>query len=72
MEVYNNVCQWMNGKGEAGELWDAMLEHQPGTLVFASDDAHLSRADPGWDGGWVMVNAAECTREAILGCAAAG
>jgi hypothetical protein len=66
VEVYNNVCQWMNGKGEAGELWDALLEHRPGTLVFASDDAHLSRADPGWNGGWVVVNAAECKQETIL------
>lgn len=66
VEVYNNVCQWMNGKGEAGELWDALLEHKSGTLAIACDDAHLSRADPGWNGGWVMVCAQERSRAAIL------
>jgi hypothetical protein len=66
VEVYNNVCQWMNGKGESAELWDALLEHKPGALVFASDDAHLTRSDPGWNGGWIWVNAEACTDENIL------
>lgn len=72
VEVYNNVCHWMNGKGESAELWDALLERRPGTLAFASDDAHLTRADPGWNGGWVMVRAAECSRDAILSALQAG
>jgi hypothetical protein len=66
VEVFNNVCQWMNGKGGSQELWDAMLEHKPGTLVFACDDAHLTRADPGWNGGWIMVNSLVCKPGDIL------
>lgn len=66
VEVYNNVCQGMNGKGYAGPIWDGMLEARPGLLALASDDTHLSEYDPGWNGGWIEVNAPECTRESIF------
>lgn len=66
VEVYNNVCQWMNGKGNGGPYWTAMLERNPNTLSFASDDAHISPNDPVWNGGWIAVNAAQCSAEAVL------
>lgn len=66
VEVYNHICQWLNGKGYAGPYWNAMLERHPNTLGFASDDAHIHPADPGWNGAWVMVNAPTCDRPAIL------
>jgi len=65
VEVYNHVCRWLNGKGAGGVFWDAMLGRCPSTVGLAVDDAHISAAHPGWDGGWIMVNAAACTREAI-------
>jgi hypothetical protein len=72
VETYNHVCRWLNGKGEGMVYWNAMLERSPGTLGLAVDDAHLRPEHPGWNGGWVMVNAPECSQEAILAAIRAG
>ncbi len=72
VEVYNHVCQWLNGKGDGGAYWHAMLAEQPGTLGLAVDDAHIVRIHPGWNGGWIMVQAGACNREAILAAIRAG
>lgn len=72
VEVYNHVCRWMNGKGDGGVYWTAMLDAGGGSLAFAVDDAHVVEGHPGWDGGWVMVRAGECTREAIGAALRAG
>jgi hypothetical protein len=72
VEVYNHVCRWLNGKGEGGAYWNAMLKRSPGTLALAVDDAHIRPEHPGWNGGWVMVNAPACTPEAILAALRAG
>lgn len=72
VEIFNNICRWLNGKGDAGPYWSAMLDRAPNTLVFASDDAHLSPGEPVWNGGWVMVNAAECTPPEIWAALRAG
>jgi hypothetical protein len=66
VEVYNHVCRWLNGKGNGVAHWNSMLEVAPGTLGFACDDAHIRPDNPGWNGGWVMVEAAACTREALM------
>ena len=66
VEVYNHVCRWLNGKGDGGAQWNAMLEKFPNTLAFAVDDAHLRPEHPGWNGGWIMANAATCTTKDIL------
>ena len=66
VEVYNHVCRWLNGKGEGGAYWNAMLRRRPETLGFAVDDAHLRPEHPGWNGGWIVVNAAERTPASIL------
>lgn len=66
VEVYNHVCHWLNGKSSGGVHWDAALMHDPQTLAFAADDAHIRKEHPGWNGGWVVVNAEQCTPEAIL------
>lgn len=60
VEVYNHVCQWINGKGSGLAHWDAALMHNPNTLGLAVDDAHMTPRHPGWNGGWIMVNAAGC------------
>ncbi len=72
VEVYNHICHWLNGKGDGGAYWNAMLGVYPNTLAFAVDDAHLNPSDPGWNGGWIMVNAPQCEAEAILGAIRAG
>jgi hypothetical protein len=72
VEVYNHVCRWLNGKGEGGPYWSAMLAQAPNTLGFAVDDAHLSPEHPGWNGGWVMANARQRTPQAILAALRAG
>lgn len=66
VEVYNHVCHWMNGKSHGAVHWDAMLRQKPDTLAFAVDDAHLCPEHPGWNGGWIVVNAAELSQDAIL------
>jgi hypothetical protein len=66
VEVYNHVCRWLNGKGDGGAQWNAMLEKFPNTMAFAVDDAHLRPQHPGWNGGWIMANAAACTTNNIL------
>ena len=72
VEVYNHVCQWLNGKGHGGPYWTAMLGRSPGTLSFAVDDAHLLEEHPGWNGGWIMVNAPAVTREDLAAAIRAG
>ncbi|MBE0696632.1 MAG: hypothetical protein IH586_06885, partial [Anaerolineaceae bacterium] len=72
VEVYNHVCRWLNGKGDGSAYWNAALAHNPNTLALAVDDAHLSPGHPGWNGGWVMVNAAQSTPQSILAALRAG
>lgn len=66
VEVYNHVCHWLNGKGDGLAYWQAMLAQYPNTLGFAVDDAHIRPEHPGWNGGWVMVQAEALTRQAIM------
>lgn len=72
VEAYNHVCQWLNGKGDAGSYWHAMLASDPTTLAVAADDAHTKPAHPGWNGGWVMVQAEALRPRAILDSLRAG
>lgn len=72
VEVYNHVCRWLNGKGDGAAYWNAMLSVSPNTLVIAADDAHLNSTDPGWNGGWVVVNAPDCEPDAIINAIRAG
>ena len=66
VEIYNHVARWMNGKSDGTVHWSAMLDRFPETLAFAADDAHIRPEHPGWNGGWIMVNAPACSREDIL------
>lgn len=72
VEIYNHVCRWLNGKGDGLAYWQAMLREAPGTLAFSCDDAHTKPEHPGWDGGWVMVQAPELTPSGILSGLRAG
>jgi hypothetical protein len=72
VEVYNHVCHWLNGKSDGLVHWDAMLRQAPGTLALAVDDAHIRPEHPGWDGAWIVVDAAELSGPEILHSIRAG
>jgi hypothetical protein len=72
VEIYNHVCQWLNGKGDGLPYWNAMLKHAPNKLGFAVDDAHIQSEHPGWDGGWIVVNAPTLSRDTISHAIRAG
>ncbi len=72
VEIYNHVCRWLNGKGDSRAHWTAMLESQPNTLAFAVDDAHIRPEHPGWNGGWIMVNAPAGDRQSLEDAIRAG
>ena len=72
VEIYNHVCRWLNGKGDGTVYWNTMLERFPSTLAFAVDDAHIRPEHPGWNGGWIMVNAPNLSRQAIQAAIRAG
>ncbi len=66
VEVYNHVCRWLNGKSDGLIHWDAALMRDPLTLAFAADDAHMRPDDRGWNGGWIWINAPDCTAGAVM------
>lgn len=65
VEVYNYICHYLNGKSLSAYHWDRMLEQNPRTLGFSTDDAHLNGNEP-WDRGWIMVSTDQLTRDGIL------
>ena len=72
VEVYNHVCYWLNGKGGGLVHWDAVLDQHPRIPAFAVDDAHLKPRHPGWNGGWIVLNAEECSRQKIMAAIRSG
>jgi len=71
VEVYNDVCEKLNGKGCGLVHWERLLEKGHDVFAVAVDDAHwMRRGHAGF--GWVMVRAAALTREAIMGALFAG
>lgn len=66
VEVFNSINQLVFGKGMASYHWDAVLTQKPDMLGFATDDAHFLQGVPAENGGWIMVNAPEITRDAIM------
>lgn len=65
VEVYNNVCNWLNGKGHGGPYWSHMMDRNPSVFGLAVDDAHIRPEHPVWNGGWIVVNAPELSRKTI-------
>ncbi len=68
MEVYNQVCQDLNGKGRSVELWDHLLSEGRRVWGLADDDAHFDLGS--WRGGaghaWLWVKAPRLTVKDIL------
>jgi len=72
VEIYNHVCRWLNGKSDGLTYWSAMLAKNPDTLAFAADDAHIRKEHPGWDGGWIVVNAPRLGERELLSAIKSG
>lgn len=70
LEVFNATCDLLNAKGEAGHLWDAVLDASLWLRGFANDDAHWRRPDAGQ--AWTMVRPKERSAGAILEALAGG
>lgn len=66
VEVYNCSAQLAYGKGSGAFHWDAILRQRHDMLGFATDDSHFIEGAPLEGGGWIMVNAPELSREAIM------
>ena len=71
VEVYNHICNYLNGKSCGAYHWDRMLKRNPRTLGFAADDAHLNGNEP-WDGGHIVLSAPSLTKENVLASLNAG
>jgi hypothetical protein len=72
VEIYNHVAHWMNGKSDGMTYWTSVLARRPATLGVASDDTHFLPEHPGWNGGWIMLNAETLSRDAIMTALRAG
>jgi hypothetical protein len=72
VETYNHVAHWMNGKSDGMTYWNTLLARRPATLGIAADDTHLRPEHPGWNGGWIMLNAETLSRESIMSALRAG
>jgi len=76
LEVYNNVCQYLNGKGNSAVIWDELLARGRRLWAIASDDAHALgtvRFDrPHVGQAWIWLKAPRLSREAVLTALRAG
>jgi len=71
VEVYNHICDYLNGKSLSAYHWDRMLARDPRALGFAADDAHLNGNEP-WDGAWIMLSAPALTRADVMAAIQSG
>ena len=70
VEVYNTTCHHGIGRGDSGSHWDDLLARGKRLMGFAVDDAHFGYPDA-WV-GYIMVKAAKCERDDIIGAIKAG
>lgn len=69
IEVYNNTCEKINGKGYASIHWDELLQKGKKIFGFASDDAHHRPNKYREDdiaGSFIMVKATSLSERSIL------
>ncbi len=64
VEVFNTTCEVSIGKGTSAVHWDDLLARGRRLLGTAVDDTHHATRDSFQ--GWVVVRAAERSREAIM------
>ncbi len=75
IEIYNNTCQNLRGKGYATVHWDELLQQGRDILGFASDDTHHRPSEFRRDdllGSFIMVKAEALTVDAICAALKAG
>jgi hypothetical protein len=70
VEVYNDTCEQLIGKGHAEPHWDDLLDAVGPCCGIAADDAH--GVDHDVFHGWVMVRAESLTLPALLEALARG
>jgi len=69
IEIFNTSCHFGVGKGCSTVLWDGLLARNRKVWGFAADDVHWLFNDHRPNdvcGGWIMVKAAELSREHIF------
>lgn len=64
LEVFNTTCEVSIGKGTSAVHWDDLLARGKRLMGFAVDDTHKVTRDAFQ--GWILVKAAERSREAII------
>jgi hypothetical protein len=70
VEVYNSVCDAMDGLGDSSTVWDEALARGARLLGLAVDDTHWRRGEAGR--GYVMVRATQLNEAGILDALRAG
>ncbi|MGQ9732267.1 MAG: CehA/McbA family metallohydrolase [Candidatus Zipacnadales bacterium] len=66
IEIYNYICETLNGKGYSLNIWDELLDRGHRLWGFAVDDAHMSEKHPGALKGWIVARAPRLTVRSIL------
>lgn len=66
IEIFNNICEEINGKGYSLAQWDELLSYGRKVWGFAVDDCHINEKYPNTDRGWIMVKSKSLTRKEIL------
>lgn len=64
VEVWNTLCELLNGKGHSGVVWDDLLARGRRLIGTAVDDAHWQLPDYGE--GWVTVRAARLHPDDVI------
>lgn len=73
VELFNGVCQHLNGRSGGAWLWDDVLRTGHDLLGFAADDNHgFPVGRKPFDLGWIMVAAPTLDRPTILDAIRAG
>ena len=70
VEIYNHSCVVTSARGSGIAIADYLLNEGKKISFTATDDSHFELPD--WGGGWVMVAAAELSRNALVAALKAG
>ena len=72
IEVFNTGTERLCHAGRAEIHWDMLLREGKRVLCIACDDTHGKTAKSDRFGGWIMLNAPQLTKAAVLGALRAG
>ena len=70
VEIYNHSCVVSSARGSGIAIADYLLNQGKKISFTATDDSHFELPD--WGGGWVMVAAAELSKNALVVALKAG